>query len=238
MSRSFAAVASARVGLLALLLVAAGAGGAARGWLAPMTAFGLFGIGLVPLGALTLLLGLVGLLRTRAVSGRAGRGQAVLGTGLGAGLVALLVVASWPGRGLPRINDITTDPQDPPRFEVAARELEASLAYPGESFAAQQRAAYPDLAPLELELPPARALERAEAAAREIGLDVVAVDRAAGTLEARETSTVFHFVDDVAVRVTPSGSGSRVDVRSRSRDGRGDLGVNARRIRRLFDAMR
>jgi uncharacterized protein (DUF1499 family) len=47
------------------------------------------------------------------------------------------------------------------------------------------------------------------------------------------TSRVFGFEDDVVIRVrpAPAGSGSVIDVRSKSRDGKGDLGVNAERIR-------
>ena len=52
-----------------------------------------------------------------------------------------------------------------------------------------------------------------------------------GELEATSTSRLFRFVDDVVVRVRSDGAGSRVDVRSKSRDGKGDFGVNAERIR-------
>jgi uncharacterized protein (DUF1499 family) len=63
---------------------------------------------------------------------------------------------------------------------------------------------------------------------------VASVDPAGGTLLARETSTIFRFVDDVVVRVRPAaGGGSIVDVRSKSRVGRGDIGANAARIRRF-----
>jgi uncharacterized protein (DUF1499 family) len=40
------------------------------------------------------------------------------------------------------------------------------------------------------------------------------------------------------VRVTPEGSGSRVDVRSKSRIGRSDLGTNAKRIRAFLTDLR
>jgi uncharacterized protein (DUF1499 family) len=63
---------------------------------------------------------------------------------------------------------------------------------------------------------------------------VTDVDRASGRLEASATSSIFHFVDDVVVRVRATAEGARVDVRSRSRDGRGDLGVNAARIRTVL----
>ena len=49
--------------------------------------------------------------------------------------------------------------------------------------------------------------------------------------EAAVTSPTFLFVDDIVVRVRPEGDGSRIDVRSKSRDGKGDLGMNAKRIR-------
>ena len=39
------------------------------------------------------------------------------------------------------------------------------------------------------------------------------------------------FTDDIVLRVTASGSGSRVDVRSASRHWRSDVGVNAARVR-------
>lgn len=46
---------------------------------------------------------------------------------------------------------------------------------------------------------------------------------------------VFRFVDDLAVWVWLDGDGrTRVDARSRSRAGRGDLGTNRRRVDRLL----
>ena len=58
-----------------------------------------------------------------------------------------------------------------------------------------------------------------------------------GHLEAFETTRVFRFVDDVVVRITPIATGSRIDLRSKSRDGRGDLGANAARIRALQESL-
>ena len=51
-----------------------------------------------------------------------------------------------------------------------------------------------------------------------------------GRIEATDTSRIFHFVDDVVIRVMPDAAGARVDIRSRSRDGLGDMGANAKRI--------
>jgi uncharacterized protein (DUF1499 family) len=45
------------------------------------------------------------------------------------------------------------------------------------------------------------------------------------------------FKDDVAVAVEPTPDGSRLHVRSASRVGHSDLGVNRRRVQRLLDAV-
>jgi uncharacterized protein (DUF1499 family) len=89
-------------------------------------------------------------------------------------------------------------------------------------------------------------VSRAEAYERALGLarsmpawTVTSADAAAGTIEAVATSRVFRFQDDIAIRVRPEpGGGSRVDVRSKSRDGKGDIGANAMRIRSFVDALR
>ena len=47
----------------------------------------------------------------------------------------------------------------------------------------------------------------------------------------KATSLLFGFKDDVVVRITPLPAGSRIDIRSRSRVGRGDTGTNAQRVR-------
>ena len=128
-------------------------------------------------------------------------------------------------RAVPPINDITTDTVDPPQFMTGAKP------YPGAEFARQQRAAYPDLVGVVLPGAPREAFARALAAAEAMGWEVVGRDAEAGRLEAVDTTPWFGFKDDIAIRVAPEGAGSRVDVRSKSRVGRSDLGTNARRIR-------
>jgi uncharacterized protein (DUF1499 family) len=118
-------------------------------------------------------------------------------------------------RSAPPINDIATDSQSP-----------------------VQRAAYPDIAPLELALPAAAAFERSLAAARAMGWEIVEADAAAGRIAAVDTTFWFGFKDDVTVRVSPAAAGSRIDVRSTSRVGRGDAGTNARRIRAFLERLK
>jgi len=235
--RALSAVIAELLGYLAVVLVGVGALAGSQEWLPAEPAFLLFGVGLV-LGVLTLLLGLLGIARTGATSGRTGRRRAVIGVVVGGVLAVLFVSLLAPGSGLPAINDITTDLEDPPVFDAAAREpanRSRDMAYPGDAFAAQQRRGYPDLGSLRLDRPPEQAWEDALAAAERLGWNVIDRDREGLRFEAYEITAFFHFVDDVVVRVEPApGGGSVVDVRSKSRDGKGDLGANAARIRRLF----
>ena len=135
-------------------------------------------------------------------------------------------------RAVPPINDITTDTDNPPRYMTAPR------AYPGAEFARQQRAAYPDIAPLMLKVPPREAFARALKAAEAMRWEVVGRDAAAGTIEAVDTTKWFGFKDDIAIRVSAADAGSRIDVRSKSRVGRSDLGTNAQRIRAYLQQLK
>ena len=169
------------------------------------------------------------------------RGAAPGGAGLGlVGLLVSLVVVGIPwtqlrrARRAPPIHDITTDTANPPAF-VAVLPLRATAPnkadYGGPEIAAKQRSAYPDIQPALLALPPAQAFQRALAAAREMGWEIVASDSAAGRIEATATTFWYGFKDDVVIRLTPSDRGTRVDLRSESRVGGSDIGTNARRIR-------
>jgi uncharacterized protein (DUF1499 family) len=143
---------------------------------------------------------------------------------------------------VPPIHDITTDPDNPPAFAavVAARTAGGGnpAAYEGAKIAEQQRQAYPDIAPLSLALSPHAAFNRALDSAQRMGWTIVAADDAAGRIEASDRSRWFGFTDDIVIRITPAGSGSRVDVRSSSRLGRSDFGVNAARVRNYLGALR
>jgi uncharacterized protein (DUF1499 family) len=74
-------------------------------------------------------------------------------------------------------------------------------------------------------------LDRALQVAQDMGWEILTADRTAGRVEATDTTRWFGFKDDVTVRIAADGPGSRVDVRSKSRVGKGDLGTNAHRIR-------
>ena len=101
-----------------------------------------------------------------------------------------------------------------------------------------QKSGYPDLAPIQLALPPDQAFARAKAVAESMpGWQVTNADSETGRIEATATSRVFHFVDDIVIRVRPDAGGSRIDMRSRSRDGLERPGRERERVR-AFDRER
>ena len=71
-----------------------------------------------------------------------------------------------------------------------------------------------------------------------MGWEIVSSDPAGGRIEATDTTFWFGFKDDVVVRVVSQPNGSRIDVRSVSRVGIGDLGANAARIRSYLAALK
>ncbi|MFN2383166.1 MAG: DUF1499 domain-containing protein [Gemmatimonadota bacterium] len=183
---------------------------------------------------------LAGVLATRPGGSRRGMGFALLG--LLVGLGTAYVPWSWKrtAERVPPIHDITTDMADPPGFVAIAplREGAANpMEYGGAELAAQQRAGYPDIEPLTLNIPPVAGFDRALKAAREMDWAIVAADSAAGRIEATDTTFWFGFKDDVVIRVTPFGGGSRIDVRSVSRVGKSDVGTNATRIRAYLEKL-
>jgi uncharacterized protein (DUF1499 family) len=134
----------------------------------------------------------------------------------------------------PRINDVSTDTADPPPLVTTLQMRSDAVtppAYPGKAAADLQHQAYPNIVPIVLAVPPAEAFKKVDAVAMAMGWDVVARAPADGRIEAIDTAQWFGFHDDIVVRIRPEGTGSRIDIRSKSRVGRADLGANAHRIR-------
>jgi uncharacterized protein (DUF1499 family) len=151
------------------------------------------------------------------------------------GAVAAGVPYAWQRRAqrVPAIHDISTDLDNPPTFDaiVALRADAPNGLDRPPALAAQQREGYQDIAPVTLSMPLKQAFDRALATAQNEGWEIVTADAAGGRIEATDTTTWFGFKDDIVVRLTAWGAGTRVDVRSVSRVGRSDVGTNARRIR-------
>lgn len=219
------------IGLVAVLATTLGPLLAHLAVVPPLGGFALFALG----GLVSVLVGLVSVVQVV-------RGKGLtLGGGLGvlAGLVFFAIAGQ--GAGYPRINDFTTDPTDPPAFRAAgslAPNQGRDMAYPP-AFAAIQHECCADLHPAKVAAPPPEAFERALRFAKaRPDWAVTQADPQALVIEAVSTSRVFRFQDDVVIRVRPAADGgSRVDVRSKSRDGKGDMGVNTMRIRQVVDAL-
>lgn len=166
---------------------------------------------------------------------------------LGSALMALVFAAiaiAMPlsmmskAKSVPAIHDISTDLVNPPKF-VAIAPLRADatnpVEYAGEEIATQQRKAYPELKTLSYAQSKTDLLAATEQAITNLGFELVNVNAANGIVEATDTTTWFGFKDDVVVRINDEGSQRFVDIRSKSRVGRSDLGKNAERINALIN---
>jgi uncharacterized protein (DUF1499 family) len=195
------------------------------------------------IAALSILFGLAGF---AAIWQNGSRGMARI-------LFALLInalILAYPAylglqyRKLPQIHDITTDPIDPPRFDALARlrtgDGANSAVYAGLYSAEQQRQFYPDIEPIDLEIP----VDRAYAIALQLVnkrkwlvIDERAPQppRRVGRIEAVARSPIMGFREDISIRVVPDGDDSRVDIRSASRYFESDLGSNAARVTKFID---
>ena len=94
---------------------------------------------------------------------------------------------------------------------------------------------YPYLETKVVLMSPVEAIDRSRAVLEEMGLEVINVSESLGVVEATDTTFWFGFKDDVVVRVRSEADRSIIDVRSVSRVGQSDLGVNAERIKGFLD---
>jgi uncharacterized protein (DUF1499 family) len=184
-------------------------------------------------GFAVLVLALIGTIMAQAKHLKAPRTTGLVGLALGIIISGPPLYQYYLATHVPPIHDISTDLLNPPTY-VAVPPLRAkddnSLEISADT-QKKQAEAFPDLKSDLVAVPPEQALSRAEKVAKAMGWEIVAVDPKAGRMEATATTLLYGFKDDVVVRITPEATGSRVDVRSASRVGRSDVGVNARRIR-------
>lgn len=156
-------------------------------------------------------------------------------TGFAAAAIPVAVVFNASDK--PPINDISTDTSNPPAFvaiDAALRGPDASPLEYNPAFAPQQARAYPLVRPLDLPLDAGKAFDVAMGAVDK-DWQIILADRAAGRIEAVERSLWWGYRDDIVIRLTATPTGTRVDVRSKSRVGESDLGANARRIAAYLD---
>ena len=189
---------------------------------------------------------LVGLAAFVAIwqNGSRGMSRILLALLIDAAILAYPAYLGLQYRKLPPIHDITTDPIDPPRFEALARlrtgDGANTAVYAGLYSAEQQRLYYPDIETVEVDAP----VDRAYEATRQIVIKrkwLIIDERAPlpprriGRIEAVARTPIMGFREDVSIRITPDGEGSRVDIRSSSRYFESDLGSNAARVSKLIE---
>lgn len=147
-------------------------------------------------------------------------------------IVSGIVLAGVLGWGIlrqPVINDIVTDFNEIPQF----RYLKVKD-HGGDAVLKIQRAAYPGITALQLDLPLLVVFEKALGIAKNEGWQIVYSDPATGRIEATAQSRLFRFKDDVLILMSLVPSGTQIDMRSLSRVGKSDLGANAKRIQSFF----
>jgi uncharacterized protein (DUF1499 family) len=172
-----------------------------------------------------------------------GLGAALTALAIGFGLLAYPSYLAVKAYRLPMIADVTTDPLDPPRFETIGRlrtRQANPVAYAGLYAAELQKAAYPDIVPLDTDASAQSAYDAAMAVIAKRRWQVINTrppqpGRREAYIEAVARTPIMGFRDDIVVRIRPLGQGARVDIRSASRYGRHDFGVNAARVRALIN---
>lgn len=246
--------------LIAIALVLLGILGAHYGAFASLFGFQIFLLAFF-IAVLGLIISVIAIL----VSALSARRRAGLPRAIIALILCLIIVVPVANiiartRKYPPINDITTDVNHPPEF-VHAQQLPANhgrdLSYDKAKYAAAQMKGYGEVAPLALSDPPDVTFQKVQIVAGEIPRwRITYSDLKTRTLEGVSTSPLFHFQDDFVIVVrpmaglaapgtgasaaadAPGASGSLVEMRSKSRDGIGDLGVNYNRIESFFHILK
>jgi uncharacterized protein (DUF1499 family) len=158
-------------------------------------------------------------------------------------LIAVAMPVSMMGKAstVPPIHDITTDVTNPPAFVAIAPLRENApnpIAYEGGEVTRQQIDAYPEIRTQLL----AQSIDEVFAASEQtidaLGWERVSDGALPYTLEATDTTQWFGFKDDVVIRLKAKDDNTLVDIRSKSRVGKSDLGKNAERIDTFLTALR
>lgn len=177
-------------------------------------------------------------------------GELGAGIAVRAALIAALLLAPYLYAGRlvldhPALDDVATDPVDPPVFVTLAAQRRGTMnridaITPDE--AARQLAAYPEVTGRRYGAAPDTVTAAIDAVMAELGWRVVArrgptEESADVTIEAVARSRIVGFVSDAALRVVDEGETTYVDLRVAARYGRHDLGANARRILRFLEML-
>lgn len=231
------ALASAGFGIIAAITLLLAGYGYQWNWWELGTSFTWLLPGSTIVGLIAFALAIVFGFARRSSPNKKGAGYVALGLILS--LAVMGTVGYWyvEAQKYPPIHDITTDIENPPEFRAIVplrADAPNDTTYGDQEKAETQREHYPDIETLYLDAAYSEAFDRALTAAQEMPWEeIVTVDKEAGMIEAFDKLPWFGFIDDVVIRVdtVDTAERSKIDVRSVSRIGRGDIGVNAHRIR-------
>ncbi len=208
---------------------------------------------------LTALIAAIALVWTLLKAPRSGWFKALIALAIPGVFFAALGATKATGESVPPIYDITTNTANPPMYSEDKTALRTSLGanplldfhtplgemeqWQGERFAdvggktsADLIASfYPELRTAVLPVSPDIAAQMVADAMNDAGFADVRMEN--GRVEGVAETFLYGFKDDVAARITAVEGGSEVDFRSTSRVGLSDLGANARRIKKLLDAL-
>ena len=151
-------------------------------------------------------------------------------------VIGLIVIGASSGGNVPRIHDISTDTIDVPQFVQGAVERgrdSNSLAVEPDVIR-QQLEAYPQIKTHQTALSTEAAFAHAANTAEQLGWEIYNSGPSSGIIEASDTTRLWGFVDDVVIRIQADGEGNKIDLRSVSRVGQGDIGANAARIEKFI----
>lgn len=231
--RSFTATASFWLALLALLLLALAPLGYRLQWWDFPVAIKLVTGGGMLIALLAFLFALIGIVRTGRNTIYIGRGKAILGFLLSVAILGCMGYQAYLGATL-NYHDVTTDTSNPPSLAAFtnAEGRKNSVDYDTQLIPLQSKD-YPQIKPLIVNATLENVQNTVVELVKEYEWELVKSD--VNMVLATETSALYQFKDDIAIRFTAITTGSnagriRVDMRSNSRVGESDLGQNAARI--------
>lgn len=236
--RSRAATTAFSLALLAVLLIVAAPLGYRYGLWDHTTAL----LRVTPAGVIfaliAFILALIGMVRTRPSTRLTGGLKAFIALLVGGAIVGFFAYQAYLGKTYP-YHDVTTDMLNPPSLQLVenADGRLNSVVY-DRRLSEQQIKHYPFIQPLVVTGTVADVQAIAIDLVKQSGWQLVADGVNDRTIIASETSALYEFTDDVAIRFTDLNNGRvQVDMRSNSRVGESDLRKNAERIQAFLNEL-
>jgi len=174
--------------------------------------------------------------------GDRGGGDLTFGAVVGLAVLAPFLFYGYCAFAYPELNDISTDPEDPPALTIAAKTRSRGMnpvAPPTAEQRKLQSEKYPQVTGRRYDLPLDRTLDAVESVLSRtnwklFGPTADPDDESEITIEALAYTWVLAFPVDVSIRLVDEGETTYVDMRSASRYGRHDFGNNAARINQFL----